>query len=273
MAQEHAATAVSEAVLAVLATETEPDPGEGAPVVVSCVEQEWHALPALLVAGHLRAAGIPVSYLGANASADRLVHHVHDLGPRAMALSCSLSASLPRVRRQIEAVRATGTPVMVGGAAFDVTGRRARVLGTTAHAASGPLAVEALRGLPQAVPPAPPLDHPGADEAFSVHAERETVADSVRAAVLAGHPVREPADGRTGWREALTDHLPHLVGSVAGALVTGDATVLEDAVTWLDHVMASRGAPAGLTGEVVGALGNELREHPAAGALLTRHRG
>lgn len=44
-------------------------------------------------------------------------------------------------------------------------------------------------------------------------------------------------------------------------------------MTWLDHVMASRGAPAGLTGEVVGALGNELREHPAAGALLTRHRG
>lgn len=59
VAQEHAATAVGEAVLAVLAAEIPaPRGAPSGPVVVSCVEQEWHALPALLVAEHLRAGGL-----------------------------------------------------------------------------------------------------------------------------------------------------------------------------------------------------------------------
>lgn len=268
VAQEHAATSVSESVLAVLAAETETAPAAGPPVVVSCVEQEWHALPALLVAETLRTAGVPVSYLGANASADQLVRHVHELGPRAVALSCSLGASLPRVRRQIEAVRATGTPVLVGGSAFDSAGQRARTLGASGYAPSGQLAVEVVHTLPPAVPPAPPLSHPGADEGFIVHAEREAVSAAVRAEVLARHPGDGSEAAEAGWRKAMSDQLPHLVGSVAGALVSDDPTVLEDAVTWFDHVLTRRAAPDRLTGEVVGLLGRQLREHPAAGALL-----
>ncbi|NUS52892.1 MAG: cobalamin B12-binding domain-containing protein, partial [Nocardioidaceae bacterium] len=132
VAQEHAATAISEAVLTTLAVEREaadPPMHAGPPVVVACVEQEWHALPALMVAEQLRAEGVPVSYLGANSSAQGLVRHVHEVGPRAVLLSCSLGAFLPLVRRQVEAVRETGTPVVVGGAAFDAYGRRAEVVG------------------------------------------------------------------------------------------------------------------------------------------------
>ena len=270
VAQEHAATAVSESVLAVLAADSEAPSLSGAPVVVSCVEQEWHALPAALVAAHLRTAGIPVSYLGANSSADQLVRHVHELGPRAVALSCSLGASLPRVRRQIEAVRATGTPVIVGGSAFDPAGRRAATLGATAYAATGALAVPAVLGLPHAVPPADPLTHPGADEAVIVQAEREVIAANIRRRVFAAHPSDDPAAETSGWRKALTDHLPHLVGAVAGALVADDATVLDDAVSWLDHVLSHRAAPSGLTDELVQVLAAELREHPVAARLLSR---
>ena len=65
-------------------------------VVVSCVEQEWHALPALMVTEHLRARGLPVSYLGANSSAPGLVRHVHELGPaRGAAQLLALGASCP----------------------------------------------------------------------------------------------------------------------------------------------------------------------------------
>ena len=162
VAQEHAATAISESALHVLAAEREQDLRRGgtpdAPlVVVSCVEQEWHALPALIVAEHLRDAGYAVSYLGANASAQHLVRHIHELGPRAVLLSCSISAFLPLARRQVEAVRETGTPVVVGGSAFDAAGRRARAIGATAFAGSGPEAAELIAALPS-------VHRPGADE-------------------------------------------------------------------------------------------------------------
>ena len=118
VAQEHAATAISEAVVTTLAVDREGQaqaPRDAPSVVVSCVEQEWHALPALMVSEQLRASGYAVSYLGANSSAQGLVRHVHDTGPRAVLLSCALSSFLPLARREIEAVRETGTPVVVGG--------------------------------------------------------------------------------------------------------------------------------------------------------------
>lgn len=266
VAQEHAATAVSESVLAVLATEiATPDVG-ASPVVVACVEQEWHALPARIVAEHIHEAGVPISYLGANASSEHLVRHIHEVAPRAVALSCSLSGSLPRVRRQIEAVRETGTPVIVGGAAFDREGQRARKIGANGFARSGEEAIALLAGLPKAVPPAEPLTHPGAQEALVVHSDRELIAARIRDHVLELHPSDEVQPD--GWRRALLDHLPHLVGSVAGALVTDDPEVLEESLFWTDDVLAHRGAPADAAQEIRRALAQALRELPVAARLL-----
>ena len=129
VAQEHAATAISESVLTSLAVERERQarPAADAPtLIVSCVEQEWHALPALMVTEHLRAEGFGVSYLGANSSAQGLVRHVHELGPRAVLLSCSLSAFLPLV-----------APAGRGGPR-DRHARRGRRVGVRRRAASGP---------------------------------------------------------------------------------------------------------------------------------------
>jgi MerR family transcriptional regulator, light-induced transcriptional regulator len=269
VAQEHAATAVSEAVLGLLGTNGRPAPRSSAPVVVTCVENEWHALPALIVAEHLRAARVPVSYLGANASAEHLVRHVLEVAPSAVALSCSLSASLPRVRRQIEAVRATGTPVVVGGAAFDPEGRRAAVLGATAFASCGADCVEVVDRLPSAVPPAPPLTHQGASEGLAVHADREEITARLRARVVSRPPFAEGLEPEVAWQRALFDHLPHLVGALAGALVTDDRAVLDDAVTWLDDVMGHRDAPEGTSGDVANQLLMVMGEHPAATRLLS----
>lgn len=269
VAQEHAATAVSEAVLGMLGAQIPAPLDTSSPVVVTCVEQEWHALPALLVAEHLRSGGIPVSYLGANASAEHLVRHVHEVAPRAVALSCSLSASLPRVRREIEAVRATGTPVVVGGAAFDAAGRRARALGATGFAVSGALAVPAVQDLPAATTPAEPLEHASADEGFAVHADREPLTASLEGRLAARRRANPLEDVTSGWQAALSDHLPHLVGAVAGALVTGDRTVVEEAVVWLEDVMSHRDAPPGITEVVVAELRTLLREYPSASELLS----
>ncbi|HSE09016.1 MAG TPA: cobalamin-dependent protein [Nocardioidaceae bacterium] len=269
VAQEHAATAVSESVLSVLGSQIPPPADPACPVIVTCVEQEWHALPALMVAEHLRSAGIPVSYLGANASAEHLVRHVHDVEARAVALSCSLSASLPRVRRHIEAVTATGTPVLVGGAAFDPAGRRASVLGATSYTLSGELAPDAVRGLPAAVTPAAPLTHEGADEGFAVHAEREAITMRLHDRVKASRTTYDLRDLISGWQHALADHLPHLVGALAGALVAGDRTVLAQSVTWLDDVMGHRDGPDGITRSVVAELQTLMSEHPVASRMLS----
>lgn len=266
VAQEHAATAVSESVLAVLANEiATPDAG-ASPVVVACVEQEWHALPARIVAEHIHEAGIPISYLGANASAEHLVRHIHEVAPRAVALSCSLSASLPRVRRQIEAVRETGTPVIVGGAAFDGEGQRARTLCANGFARSAEEAIDLLESLPTAVPPAEPLTHPGAQEALVVHADREQFAARVRDQVFGLHPTDE--DQPSSWRRALLDHLPHLVGSVAGALVTNDPRVLTDSLAWTDEVLLHRAAPEPVAQQIRGALAEAMRELPSAARMV-----
>src|SRR5690606_664702 len=196
------------AVLGLLGAQIPAPRDTTAPVVVSCVEQEWHALPALLVAEHLRSYGLPVSYLGANASADHLVRHVHEVAPRAVALSCSLSASLPRVRRQVEAVRATGTPVVVGGAAFDAAGHRARTSGATAFAAAGAGGVTVVRGLRPAVRPAEPLLDEGADAGLAIHAAREQLTARLRERVAAARPAEDLRDVQSGWQPALFDHLP-----------------------------------------------------------------
>ena len=118
VAREHAATAVSESVVRRLA-ERVPEPTGTGVLLVGCAEREWHALPALVVAESLRSWGLPTVYLGPSTSRDQLVSRILDVGPRAVLLSASLTSSFPRVRRQIEAARGTGTAVLVGGAAFD----------------------------------------------------------------------------------------------------------------------------------------------------------
>ncbi|MGZ4428044.1 MAG: cobalamin B12-binding domain-containing protein [Nocardioidaceae bacterium] len=275
VAQEHVATAITELVLGTLAAEQEAradrERRPGPLVVVSCVEQEWHALPALMVAEYLRTDGFSVSYLGANSSAQHLVRHIHELGPVAVLLSCSLSAFLPVVRRQVEAVRETGTPVVVGGSGFDPDGRRARTLGATAFATAGAEAAGIVRGLPRAVPPAGPLGHPGAAEAYLIFGDREALADEVERMLLPRlrTEVQPDPSGEEPWLDVLDDQMPHLVGSVAGALVADDPWVVGDALTWVGTVLENRSAPSGVGAALRGALQDALRDMPVASAMLS----
>lgn len=277
VAQEHAATAVSESVIGLLAAATRPGSGtdrathagarsrSDGPVLVACVEQEWHALPALILTELLRADGLSVTYLGANSSSGQLLRHIDETGPAAVALSCSLGASLPRARRQIEAIRETGTPVIVGGAAFDPAGRRARALGATGFTANGADAAAALRALPRAVPPAPALTHAGAEEAMLVNADRERLAAHATELL---RPAGGAAAGSARWDEIAADQMPYLIGCVAGALLTQDRTVADDAVAWVADVLAVRGAPATVAEQVRRSLAGATSELPHAHALL-----
>jgi hypothetical protein len=66
----------------------------------------------------------------------------------------------------------------------------------------------------------------------------------------------------------LDDQLPHLVGSVAGALVSDDARVVSDALVWGEIVLRNRNAPAATGTALRDALHEALAELPAATRLL-----
>jgi MerR family transcriptional regulator, light-induced transcriptional regulator len=269
VAREHAATAVSEEVVRRLG-EAVPMPATGPVLSVACVEREWHALPAMVVALTLRARGCRVGYLGASASRDHLVGTILDTGPRAVLLSASLTSSLSRVRRQVEAVRGTGTPVVVGGRAFDAQGLRAQRLGATAYAPSPEVALELLATLPVHVVPPGPLRHPGAVEARSIEAEADTLSrDVVRAATAAlGVEAGDETTPTEDWRVVLATFVPHVVDCVAGALLTEDPTVYGETRRWLGEVLAARGAVPEALGAVEEALAQRLHDHPEAVRLL-----
>jgi len=82
VAEEHTATAINERVVSAVhrwLPRTEPTLGH---IVVACVDGEWHALPARLLAEVLRLRGFRVEYLGAQLPAPHLVAHLHRAGRR-----------------------------------------------------------------------------------------------------------------------------------------------------------------------------------------------
>ncbi|GAA2152554.1 cobalamin-dependent protein [Nocardioides koreensis] len=269
VAREHAATAVGLAVVRRLGADV-PTPVSGPVLTVACVEREWHALPAMVVALMLRARGCRVTQLGASTSRDHLVSAILDTGPRAVLLSASLTSSLPRVRRQVEAVRGTGTPVVLGGRAFGNDGRRAQRLGATAYAGSPEVVLEVVTALPLHVPSAGPLRHPGAFEARSIEAESDTISRDVLlatdAALGLGHADRDLATD--DWRVVLATFVPHVIDCVAGALLTEDPTVYAETRGWLGGVLAVRGAAPQAVSVVEQALAQRLHDHPEAVRLI-----
>ncbi|WP_372727133.1 B12-binding domain-containing protein [Nocardioides sp.] len=268
--REHASSAVNEHVVRRLCQDVIGDPA-GPLLLVACAEREWHALPALVITQLLALHGARAEYLGPNTSRDHIVAGILDRGPRAVLLSASMSSSLPRVRRQIEAVRGTGTPVIVGGAAFDRAGQRARWLGATGCATTASEALELVERLPRHVPPAPTLRHPGAAEARDVQIAAETLTRSVTRVVDSALGLTdggEAAGSPDDWRVVLATSIPMVVDCVAGGLLTDDASILTESRDWLRSVMDSRDAPAETTSLVWTALARQLRDHPEATRLI-----
>ncbi len=131
VAQEHAATAIHDRIIAVMAHRTPAavPPGTSGTVTVACVDGEWHALPARILAEVPRLRGHRVDFLGAQVPTPHLVTHLHQTAPAALALSSSVATRLPAAHAAITAAQATGVPVLAGGAAFGPDGRYARLLG------------------------------------------------------------------------------------------------------------------------------------------------
>jgi methanogenic corrinoid protein MtbC1 len=265
VAQEHAATHISERVVAAVASYASPRPNRGR-VVVACLDGEWHALPARLVAEVLRLRGWHVTFLGASVPTSHLVTYLRQHDAQALALSGAVPVRLPLAHRTVEACRAAGVPVLVGGAAFGPDGRWARRLGA-AWAADARDAVAVLGDQDLLRGPGPArLAHLADDEYAALLRRRSALVDSAladqtrRFATVAGFG---PAQ-----LDATVDDLGHILDFLAAALYVDDGTLFTDFVGWLVDILSSRGVPPVTLGAALEHYRGQLHDFPRAQGWL-----
>jgi methanogenic corrinoid protein MtbC1 len=272
VAQEHAATAINDRVAAALATRTPRPAARHGRITVSCVDGEWHALPARLLAETLTLRGFTVDYLGAQVPTPQLITHLHRTAPEAVALSSSIPTRLPVAHATITACQAAGVPVIVGGAAFGPDGRYARLLGAQAWAPDARTAADQLATAPLPRPigahqPIDDLPHL-ADQEYSMVARSAT---SLVAAVYAGLAERLPAmrDDSEQERQHTAEDLAHIVDFLATALYVGDEELFTGFLAWSAGTLAARGVPPHALRAGLDLLAAELRDFARAGRLVT----
>ncbi|GAA0563145.1 cobalamin B12-binding domain-containing protein [Actinomadura livida] len=282
VAQEHTATAVNERVLGAVAhhpavrrRQQEQAPEHPGRIAVACIDGEWHALPARLVAEVLRLRGWQVDYLGAQVPTPHLISHLHLTGPAVVALSSSIATRLPAAHAAITACQSTGTPVLVGGAAFGHDGRYAALLGADAWAPDARAAADRLARGPL---PKPPPVHRVIDDL--PHLADRTYAHVTRAAPQLIRHVMGELDSRYPAMAEYTDQqrsrtaedVAHIVEFLGTALYLDDPDLLTEFIGWTAGILTVRGVPAVSLLPALDLLSEQLTEHPRAALMLERAR-
>ncbi|WP_285761616.1 cobalamin B12-binding domain-containing protein [Nocardiopsis ansamitocini] len=265
VAREHAATHVSERVLDTLVAEVlhqrVPPPSLGR-IVVACVDGEWHALPARLVADVLRLRGWEVAFLGTSVPEGRLITYLQEHNPQVVALSCSLSTRLPKAHRMIQACRRMGLPVLVGGRGFGPDDTWARLLDADAWAGSAREAAQVLeRGVhPRTNVHTSPTVLPSHSEYASLLRRRgELIAQTVQR-LTEDHP--ELGLHRVEARDRTVEDLGHLVDFLAVSLYVANTELFVRFLHWMHDVLEPRGIPFTTVLETLGHYETLLYDYP-----------
>jgi methanogenic corrinoid protein MtbC1 len=258
VAQEHLASAVVEDVLGLSAPYTPPPQDTQHTVALVCAEGEWHGTPARMASLLLREAGWRVHFFGASIPPDHLRTTLADLGPQAVAVSCTLPLALPGAARVIEVAHGLGLPAVVGGAAFDPGGFRAAQLGADGCFADVAVAAEQLRRWIEQPPvlasSAPPGE--GTFQRGVLSVQRDGIVDDAYAELERRLPVMAHFDSRQ--RHHTREDLGYLLSFADVALLVDDPSILSDVVIWLDDLLAARGLPPQVMDETLQALRSVL---------------
>jgi methanogenic corrinoid protein MtbC1 len=274
VAQEHAATAINERAMAAIAHRRDRrsvDAHRGR-VTVSCVDGEWHAFPARLVAETLRLRGWQVDYLGAQTPTEHLIAHLHHTAPDAVLLSGSIPTHLPTAHAAITACQAVGVHVMAGGRAFGADGRYARCLGADTWAADARGAADVLEA--GVLRPRPAAIRQVVDDLPHLADQEYTMVTRTRGQLVKQTLVdlekRFPAmrSYTDAQRERTAEDLAYIVDYLATALYVDDAELFRTFLTWTADILTARHVPAHSLVTGLDILAGQLHDFPRALALI-----
>jgi methanogenic corrinoid protein MtbC1 len=123
VAREHAATAITQFVVAQLYSRLERRSASRGPAIVTGVEGELHQLGANMMADVLEAEGWDVRFLGTQMPHRDIMRAIEEHDAGLIGISATMLFSLPRVARLIEDIRrkhGDAKRIVVGGGAFRV---------------------------------------------------------------------------------------------------------------------------------------------------------
>lgn len=225
VADEHAATAVTETAVLALGQAARPRGGsQERHIAVACAEGEWHSLPARMAAVVAASPGTRVTVLGPSLPADQLARRLSGGDIDLLALSCTMPTNLLGAARCIAVAHEWEVPVLVGGRAFGAGPQRAHALGANgwSNDPAALLAPPPARTGRSVEPPWEVLVLDAVDGAVVALAYDRLVAAFPRLATM---PSSQQASMREdiGWMARYT----------AAALLTGDQLIVDEQLLWL----------------------------------------
>jgi methanogenic corrinoid protein MtbC1 len=271
VADEHAATAITDAVLGALAWRIDAAEDQGH-VVVTCAEGEWHSLPARLAAELLRVHGWQVTFLGASTPADHLRRFVAEVETVGVLIGCAVPIFLGGAQRSVQAAQSAGVPALVGGRGFGPDDLRARRLGADGWAPDAVAAAHLLTAWRKEPPVVATRPASSSDrEPLELEALRPELVETAMNELFLRFP---PLAGYSQQQLARTrEDLAYILQFLQAALVTDDPRLfLTEFLPWLSRVLTARGLPAGVVTVGLDALGAVLHAFPRGQKLIAQGR-
>lgn len=271
IADEHAATAITEVVLGVLALRQPAPVPRPAPICVTSPSGEWHGLAARMVTEGLRARGWDAIFLGTDLPDDHLGRFLHRVQPAALLLSCTMATALPQLARSLDVALQAGVPTIVGGSACGADARRALAVGANAWAADTATAHVLLgRWIDEGV--APPPGHRAGIPAdyLDLISSRSPLVDR-----LADRADASSARAAAGaWPQSAIRRVgAQLVDALAASLFVDDPRLFAEHVDWLVDMLDARGTPPDATWSLLDVLQEALVDVPRAERFVAASRG
>ncbi len=242
-AQEHAATAVIDGVLGAIAMRIPVPSRAHGVVLVACVEEEYHSLPARMGVELLRCGGWDVTFLGESVPARDLQAFATSAQVDVAVLSCTVPLHLPGARRAIAALADIGVPAVAAGAGFGDTPRRAAQLGASGWigSASNPTAV--LAALLADSPAAETgVDRQREEDAVQLELHSDELCDGALEEMSRRIPAMSAYSSRQldRTRKDVADILRYL----GLAIDLDEPSMFDDFVAWFSQFLAGRDVPA-----------------------------
>ena len=257
VAQEHAATAITDAALALVTLDDIASPlGH---VLVGCVEGEWHLMAARMAAEIFRERGWATTFLGPSVPAVDLAAYVAATRPDAVALSCSLAILLPGAQRCILACREKDVPVLAGGAGFASDGRYAVALGASAWAEDPVAGVGHLESLLDApLPRRQPRRRPDDENRMLEASHAELLSEAFQRLAPRVAPTVDVATVLAG--------LDMVLAAVESATLVGDSMLLSASTAMIERVMPENDSSAFGFAAILEGLLPSLRQRSSRAA-------